>query len=56
VYLVIIFVNKQRDAQFFFIYVYFYSLHISGMQKVIYTEWHVQDVVLIQLILLMTDT
>jgi hypothetical protein len=26
----IIFVNNQLDAQFFFIYVYFYSLHVSG--------------------------
>jgi hypothetical protein len=25
-----IFVNKQLDAQFFFMYVYFYSLHVSG--------------------------
>ena len=24
------FVNNQLDAQFFFIYVYFYSLHVSG--------------------------
>ena len=23
-------VNKQRDAQLFFMYVYFYSLHVSG--------------------------
>ena len=29
VHLGIIFVNKQRDAQFFFMYVYFYSLHVS---------------------------
>jgi len=26
----IIFVNNQLDAQFFFIYVYFYSLHVLG--------------------------
>jgi hypothetical protein len=25
-----IFVNNQLDAQFFFMYVYFYSLHVSG--------------------------
>jgi hypothetical protein len=25
-----IFVNNQPDAQFFFMYVYFYSLHVSG--------------------------
>jgi len=30
VHLGIIFVNNQPDAQFFFMYVYFYSLHISG--------------------------
>ena len=24
------FVNNQVDAQFFFMYVYFYSLHVSG--------------------------
>jgi len=30
VHLVIIFVNNQLDAQFFFMYVYFYSLHFSG--------------------------
>jgi hypothetical protein len=24
------FANNQLDAQFFFIYVYFYSLHVSG--------------------------
>jgi hypothetical protein len=30
VYLGIIFVNNQLDAQFFFMYVYFYSLLISG--------------------------
>jgi len=29
-YFGIIFVNKQPDAQFFFMYVYFYSLHVSG--------------------------
>jgi len=27
--LIIIFVNNQLDAQFFFLYVYFYSLHVS---------------------------
>jgi hypothetical protein len=26
----VIFVNKQLDAQLFFMYVYFYSLHVSG--------------------------
>jgi hypothetical protein len=26
----IIFVNNQFDSQFFFMYVYFYSLHVSG--------------------------
>jgi len=26
----IIFVNNQHDAQFFFMYVYFYSLHVPG--------------------------
>jgi len=26
----IIFANNQRDAQLFFVYVYFYSLHVSG--------------------------
>jgi len=26
----IIFVNNQLDAQFFFMYVYFYSLYVSG--------------------------
>ena len=30
VHLAIIFVNNQLDAQFFFMYVYFYSLHVSG--------------------------
>jgi hypothetical protein len=25
-----IFVNNQLDAQFFYMYVYFYSLHVSG--------------------------
>jgi len=25
-----IFVNNQLDAQFFFVYVYFYSLHVLG--------------------------
>ena len=25
-----VFVNNQLDAQFFFMYVYFYSLHVSG--------------------------
>jgi hypothetical protein len=30
VHLGIIFVNDQLDAQFIFIYVYFYSLHVSG--------------------------
>jgi len=26
------FVNNQPDAQFFFMYVHFYSLHVSGSQ------------------------
>jgi hypothetical protein len=30
VHLGIIFVNNQLDAQFLFMYVYFYSLHVSG--------------------------
>jgi len=30
VHLGIIFVNNQLDAQFFFTYVYFYYLHVSG--------------------------
>jgi len=30
VHLGIIFVNNQLDPQFFFMYVYFYSLHVSG--------------------------
>jgi hypothetical protein len=30
VHLGIIFVNNQLDAQFFFMSVYFYSLHVSG--------------------------
>jgi len=30
VHLGLIFVNNQLDAQFFFIYVYFHSLHVSG--------------------------
>jgi len=25
-----LFVNNQLDAKFFFVYVYFYSLHVSG--------------------------
>jgi hypothetical protein len=29
-HLSIIFVNNQLDAQFFFMYVYFYYLHVSG--------------------------
>jgi len=29
VHLVLIFVNNQLDAQFSFMYVYFYSLHVS---------------------------
>jgi len=32
VHLGIIFVNNQLDAQLFFMYVYFYSLHVSGSQ------------------------
>jgi hypothetical protein len=31
----IIFVNKQLDAQFFFIHVYFYSVHVSGSHVLI---------------------
>ena len=27
---ILIFVNNQLDAQFFFMYVYFYSLHVLG--------------------------
>jgi hypothetical protein len=30
VHLGTIFVNNQLDAQLFFMYVYFYSLHVSG--------------------------
>ena len=30
VHLGIIFVNNQLDAQFFFVYVYVYSLHVWG--------------------------
>jgi len=30
VHLGIIFVNNQLEAQFCFMYVYFYSLHVSG--------------------------
>ena len=29
----LIFVNNQHDAQFFFMYVYFYSLHVSGLEE-----------------------
>jgi len=78
------FVNNQFDAQFFYMYVYFYSLYVSDShvsiirrincinttsgimylcvddrlvyQTVVYTEGHIPDVVLIQLILLMMDT
>jgi hypothetical protein len=32
VYLGTFFVNNQLNAQFFFMYVYFYSLHVSGRQ------------------------
>ena len=35
VHLDIIFVNNQLDAQFFFIYVYFYSVHVSGSHVLI---------------------
>jgi len=89
----LIFVNDQLDAQFFFVYVYPKSLHVSstyvliirrincisttsGMslyvgdrlvcrfewnakpahQTVTYIEWHIPDVVLIHLILLMMST
>ena len=83
----VIFVNNQLDAQFFFMYVYFFlymfraamwpsseELILSvrhpvyvtlygwvfivkpAHQTVIYTEWHIPDVVLIQLILLMMGT
>ena len=27
---IVIFVSNQLDAQFFFMYVYFYSVHVSG--------------------------
>ena len=76
-------VNNQLDARFFFVYVYYNSLHVSsthvliirriistrhlvyvtlcrwlsGMQvcvPVTYIEWHIPDVVLIQLVLLMS--
>jgi len=30
VHLDIVFVNNQLDAQFLFMYVYFYSVHVSG--------------------------
>jgi len=93
------FVNNQLDTQFIFMYVYFYSLHISGShvpiirrinfinttsgichsiiddrlvcrfgwdfsavsskpahQTVVYIEWHIPDVVLIQLMLQMMGT
>jgi len=32
VHLGTVFVNNQLDAQFFFMYVYFCSLHVSGSQ------------------------
>jgi hypothetical protein len=77
-----ILVNYQLDAQFFFMYVYFYFLHVSGRhvpiirrincinttsgiclsvymtvscahQTVIYTEWHIPYVVLIQFTLIL---
>ena len=88
--------NDQLDAQFFFVYVYFNSLHVSSIQVLIikrfncintipcilvchsgrlvcmfgrtgvpskpayqtvtYKEWHVPDIVLIQLNLLMIST
>jgi len=38
VHLVIIFVNNQLEAQFFFMYVYFYSLHVSGSYVSIFTR------------------
>jgi hypothetical protein len=98
IYVALIFVNNKLDAQIFFMYVYFYSLHVSGShvptirrincinttsgmslcidnllvyrfewdcsavsfkpahQTVIYTEWHIPDVVLIQLIFLIVGT
>jgi hypothetical protein len=85
VHLGIIFLNDQLDAQLFFIYVYVYSLHVSGShvpiirrincintasgichsvlmtvwcahQTVIYREWHIPDVVLTELILLIMGT
>jgi len=34
---VLIFVDKQLDAQFFFMYIYFYSLHISGSHVRLFT-------------------
>jgi hypothetical protein len=54
-----IFVNNQLHALFFFTHVYFYSPHVPSKpahQTVIYTEWHIPDVILIQLILLMMST
>jgi len=54
VLLLTIFVNKQLQAQFFFMYVYFYSLHVSGsyvsiirrincinMTSGLFSEWHI---------------
>ena len=35
VHLGIIVVNNKLDAQFFFMYVYFYSLHVSGSHVLI---------------------
>ena len=44
---VVILVNKQLDAHFF-MYVYFYSLHVSGshvhiIRRIIVSMWHMAD-------------
>jgi len=49
----IIFVNNQLDAQFFLC---FRLVCKPSHQTVIYTKWHIPDVVLIKLILLMMGT
>jgi hypothetical protein len=64
------FTSNQLDAQLFFVCVYFYSLYVSGSHVPIirrinyintrsgiyHVSWHIPDVVLIQLILLMMGT
>jgi hypothetical protein len=65
-YVCLIFVNNQLDAQFFFMHVYFYSLHVSGSHVPIirrincinmtYIQSYIPDVALIQLILLIMGT